>query len=283
VFLKRKTEGSVLCTSCGVLVGVNDESCYNCGRRNPGLWGYAPALRSLGQDMGFVPLVIGATITLYVLALLLSRGELGMGLSPSSRILIMLGASGAVPVFGLGLWWTVLTAGWLHAGVLHILFNVLWIRQLAPAVAEIYGPARMMIIYVLSGVVGFTASSVAGQYLSWMPIFFLRGADLTVGASAPIFGLLGGIVYYGRRSGSSLASQTGLQYALIMGLFGLIFPGVDNYAHAGGFAGGYLAGRLLDPLKPERVDHIVIAGACLAATVIALGLSIYTVLPYLLA
>ena len=283
MFLKRKTEGSVLCTSCGVLVGVNDESCYNCGRRNPGLWGYAPALRSLGQDMGFVPLVIGATITLYVLALLLSRGELGMGLSPSSRILIMLGASGAVPVFGLGLWWTVLTAGWLHAGVLHILFNVLWIRQLAPAVAEIYGPARMMIIYVISGVIGFTASSVAGQYLSWMPIFFLRGADLTVGASAPIFGLLGAIVYYGRRSGSSLASQTGLQYALIMGLFGLIFPGVDNYAHAGGFAGGYLAGRLLDPLKPERVDHIVIAGACLAATVIALGLSIYTVLPYLLA
>ena len=46
---KRKTEGSVLCTSCGVLVGVNDPTCYNCGRRNPGLWGFGPALRSARQ------------------------------------------------------------------------------------------------------------------------------------------------------------------------------------------------------------------------------------------
>jgi rhomboid protease GluP len=283
VFLKRQREGSVICASCGVLVGVNDDRCYSCGRRNPGLWGYAPALRRFGQDLGFVPLVMGATVTLYVLSLLLSRGELGMGLSPSGRILILLGASGAVPVFQLGMWWSVLTAGWLHAGVLHVLFNVLWIRQLGPAVADIYGPARMIIIYVISGVVGFTISTLAGRYLWWMPIYFLRGADLTVGASAPIFGLLGAIVYYGRRSGSSVASRTGLQYALMLGLFGLIFAGVDNYAHAGGFGGGFLAGMLLDPLKPERVDHMVVAGIALLITLAALAMSVVTVLPYLLA
>jgi rhomboid protease GluP len=283
VFLKRKTEGSVLCPSCGVLVGVNDDKCDSCGRRNPGMWGYAQALRTLGQDFGFVPLVMGATITLYVLSLLLSRGELGMGLAPSGRVLYLLGASGAGPVFQFGLWWTVLTAGWLHAGVLHVLFNVLWIRQLGPAVADIYGPARMVIIYVMSGVAGFTLSSLAGQYLWWMPVYFLRGAGLTVGASASIFGLLGATVYYGRRSGSSAASQIGLQYALLMGIFGLIFPGVDNYAHAGGFAGGYLVGLVLDPLKPERIDHIVIAMVCLMATVVALGATIVTILPLLLA
>jgi rhomboid protease GluP len=283
VFLKRQREGSALCTSCGTLVGVNDDQCYNCGRRNPALWGYAGSLRRLGQDMGFVPLVIGATITLYVLSLLLSRGELGMGLSPSSRILILLGASGAGPVFFEGWWWTVFTAGWLHAGILHLLFNALWIRQLGPAVADIYGPARMVIIYVVAGVIGFTISSFAGYYLSWMPIGFLRGPFITVGASAPIFGLLGAIYYYGRRSGSSIAAQTGLQYALILGIFGLIFEGIDNYAHAGGFLGGFLAGRMLDPLKPERVDHMVMAIVCLFATLLALGFSIYTVLPFLLA
>jgi membrane associated rhomboid family serine protease len=36
-------------------------------------------------------------------------------------------------------------------------------------------------------------------------------------------------------------------------------PIVDNWAHAGGFVGGYLMGRLLDPLRPERVDHVVLA------------------------
>ena len=58
-------------------------------------------------------------------------------------------ASGATPVFGYGRWWTVLSAGWLHGGVLHILFNMMWVRQLGPAVADIYGAARMVIIYTI--------------------------------------------------------------------------------------------------------------------------------------
>lgn len=275
---KRQTEGSVICTSCGVLVGVNDEACYHCGRRNPGLWGYGPALRRLGNDLGFVPIVIGATIVLYAVSLILSREGIQVMLSPSTSILILMGASGAYPVFAFDRWWTVLTAGWLHAGVLHILFNVLWIRQLAPEIASLYGAGRMVIIYTAAGVVGFTLSSVAGYYLVGFPIPFLRGAGVTVGASAPIFGLLGALVHYGRRTGSSHIGQAGLQYALLMGVFGLIFPGVDNYAHAGGFAGGYLASLLLDPLKPERIDHLAIAVACLAATALALVASVVTAL-----
>ena len=282
MFLKRQTEGSVLCTSCGVLVGVGDDRCYNCGRRNPGLWGYAASLRRLGQDLGFVPLVMGATVTLYVLALLLSRSGIQAMLAPSTEILFLLGASGAVPVLGFGRWWTFLTAGWLHAGVLHILFNVLWIRNLAPSVAELYGPARMVIIYTIAGVTGFMLTTFAGAYLRFLPIPFLQGADFSVGASAPIFGLLGAIVYYGRRTGSRIASQTGLQYALLLGIFGLIMPGIDNYAHAGGFAGGYLAGLILDPLKPERVDHMVAAFVCLFVTLVALAWSIITALPLLM-
>ena len=51
---KRQRTGSVVCASCGSLVGVNDDRCYTCGRRNPGLWGYGPLLRRLGNDLGFV-------------------------------------------------------------------------------------------------------------------------------------------------------------------------------------------------------------------------------------
>src|SRR5688572_1580593 len=79
VVLVRQREGSVICTSCGVLVGVNDDACYNCGRRNPGLWGFAPALRALGGDLGFVPFVIGTCIVLYALTLIASQGNIGMG------------------------------------------------------------------------------------------------------------------------------------------------------------------------------------------------------------
>ena len=55
-----------------------------------------------------------------------------------------------------------------------------------------------------------------------------------------------------------------------MGLFGLIMPGIDNQAHLGGFVGGYLGGLLLDPVKPERIDHLVAAAACLAVTLVAI-------------
>lgn len=277
---RRQTTGSVVCVSCGYLVGVNDEKCYHCGRRNPGLWGFAPALRSLGRDLGFVPFVTGACVVLYALALVFSgpgvmgRGGLTGFLAPSQYSLLMFGAAGSIPVFELNRWWTVLSAAWLHAGLLHILFNVLWIRQLAPAVGELYGPGRMVIIYTIASVAGFTASSTAGEFLGFLPIRFLQGAQLTVGASAPIFGLLGALLYYGRRTGSSMVHSQAWTWAVMMFVFGLIMPGVDNYAHAGGFAGGYLAGRLLDPLRPERLDHMLAAVVCLGLSVLSIAASI---------
>ena len=69
---KRQRTGSVVCASCGSLVGVNDEQCYTCGRRNPGLWGYGPLLRRLGTDFGFVPLVIYGCVALYMLSLIVT-------------------------------------------------------------------------------------------------------------------------------------------------------------------------------------------------------------------
>lgn len=276
---KRQTTGSVICTSCGVLVGVNDPVCYNCNRRNPGLWGFAPAFRRLGQDLGFVPLVMGGTITLYVISLLLSGAAMRPILAPSTTSLLLLGASGAYPVFAQGHWWTLLTAGWLHAGLLHIALNLLWIRQLAPAIAELYGPGKMTIIYTVAGVFGFAFTSIAFRYFPFIP--FLGGAQLSVGASAPIFGLLGALVYYGQRTGSRHAREMGLQYALFMGLFGLVSMGVDNQAHLGGFVGGYIAGLVLDPLKPERIDHLVGGFVCLLATVIAIVVTLATSLPHL--
>jgi len=262
-----------------VLVGVNDPTCYNCGRRNPGLWGFAPALRSLGQDLGFITIVTGGTIVLYVLSLILSREGLQVMLSPSTRILYLLGASGAMPVVAEHRWWTLLTASWLHAGVLHILFNVLWIRQLGPEIASLYGAGRMIIIYTIGGIVGFGLSTA--MYLSPVHLPFFAGAYITVGASAPIFGLLGALVHYGRRTGRSHVGQAGLQYALIMGVMGFLMPGVDNSAHLGGFIGGYAASLVLDPLKPERVDHLAIAVGCLAVTLIAIIWSVITALPQL--
>jgi len=283
---KRQSTGSVVCPSCGSLVGVRDDSCLNCGRRNPGLWGFAPVIRRLGNDLGFVPLVIGGCSVLYLLTLVASGTNIRMQglfsiLSPSNRMLFLFGASGGLPVFEYGRWWTVLSAGWLHGGLLHILFNMLWVRQIGPATAEVYGAGRMVIIYTIAGICGFVLSSVMGAFFGWLPIQFLRGAQFTIGASASIFGLLGALVCYGRRGGSSLVGSQAMTYAVTLFVFGLVMPGVDNYGHAGGFAGGYLAAHVLDARRPERVDHLVGALVCVVLTAASIVLSIVEGLPFM--
>jgi rhomboid protease GluP len=232
------------------------------------MWGLTGALRGLGRDAGFVQLVLGANILLYGAALALDPGGVhSAGISlfqPSTRSLFSLGASGAIPVFGLGHWWTLLSAGWLHGGILHILFNMMWVRQLAPETAELYGPGRMVIIYTVSGVTGFLAST-------------LLGTQLTVGASAPIFGLLAAQVHYGRHAGSRHIGSQAWGYAVVLFIMGFL-PGmaIDNWAHAGGFAGGYLISKILNPLVPEKGDHVLAAVVCLAATALAIVASLLT-------
>jgi rhomboid protease GluP len=273
---KRKTSGSVLCSSCGVLVGVRDDRCYNCGRRNPALWGWAPALRELGTDLGLGPFVIGACTFVYALTLIFSFGSVGVGglglLAPSTRALVLFGASGALPVFVADRWWTVLSASWLHAGLLHIFMNMMAVRQIAPGVAELYGPARTVIIYTVGSIVGFGLSSFAGAFIP--PILILQGSTITVGASAPIAGLIGAILAYGHQTGSTMARSYAGAYIIGLVVIGFLPFGIDNYAHAGGFAGGYLTARLLNPLKSERVDHMIVAAVCLAASLLSIVVSV---------
>jgi len=273
---ERQSEGSVVCPSCGKLVGVRDERCWHCGRRNPGMWGFGPLFRRLGRDLGFVQIVIWGCVALYAATLISDvegiggRGVLGL-LSPSRAALVVFGAAGPFPVLQLGRWWTLLSAGWLHGGLLHIFFNLLWVRQLAPAIASIYGPGRMVIIYTVSSVVGFVFSSLS-VFAPGLLAFVMGGGHplgITIGASAAIFGLLGALIHYGQR-GSSAVSRQAWGYAIVLFAFGLLIRGVDNWAHLGGFVGGWAASRVLDPAKPERGDHLLAALVCLVLT----GLSI---------
>jgi membrane associated rhomboid family serine protease len=272
----RDRPSSVLCPSCGSLVGVNDERCLTCGRVRPGMFGLAPLLRLLGQDMGFVTIVMWGCGALYIASLAVgpnaggSEGLLAF-LSPSGPSLFLFGASGATAVFGYGRWWTVLSAGWLHGGLLHIGFNMLALRDLGPMTTHLYGTARTIIIYGVAAVTGFFASSVAG--------YVLRGGGLTVGASASLFGLIGAMLYYGRRGGSRALRDAAMRWAIGGLAFGFFIPGIDNWAHLGGLGGGYLASRWLDPLLPERGDHVIIALLYLVLSAASIVASVVVGLP----
>jgi rhomboid protease GluP len=274
--MSRRPTRAILCPSCGRLTNADAEECLVCGRRNPGRWTFlAPIDRWLRRG-SFTDTVTVACVALYAISLLVDpraalqpRGPFSV-FSPSLEALDMLGAAGAIP-WHYGRWWTLLTAIYLHGGLLHILFNVLWIRQLGPAVQELYGPSRLVVIFTVAGAAGFAASGIVWQ------------TPFTVGASGAIFGLLGAMVAFGRRRGGTLGSVVLRQYgqwALILFIFGLIGSGVDNWAHAGGFIGGYACGFVLS-LAERRAetpaDRMLGAGA-LALTALGFGLSIWTAL-----
>ena len=269
-----KREGAVLCPGCGQLVGVRDAECLNCGRRNPGLFGFAGLLRF--DTDGVLKILLGANIGLFLLALVLSVGAIEMRgflsfLSPDGRTLYRLGAAGGIPVFAVGKWYAVLSAGWLHGGLLHIFFNMYWLWNLFPPVSEMFGTSRALVIYQVSAVTGFLLSSFMGA--SGIAIPFLGGAPgITVGASASLCGLIGALLYFGRRTSSDFARQI-WRYVIFIGIFGALLPGIDNAAHLGGFLGGYFVASRFGAYSPERGKHGLWALGLLAASALSILLS----------
>jgi rhomboid protease GluP len=165
-----------------------------------------------------------------------------------------------------GWYWTLLTAIYLHGSLLHIFFNVMWIRNLGPAVTEFYGPARAFVIFNVAGAIGFLLSNL----MSHSP---------SIGASGAIFGLLGALIVYGRRVGHAQLTAQTWQWALIMFVMGFIMPSVNNWAHAGGFAGGWLTAQTMRISSERRESNavMILAFAVLLATLAGFVLSFIAV------
>jgi membrane associated rhomboid family serine protease len=269
----RKTTGTILCPSCGRLTSADARECLVCGRRNPGMWGFAAPLRQLVGRGGFSNVVTVVCVVLYIASLVLDpgaglapRGLLDV-FAPSGAALRALGAAGADPWFR-GHWWTIFTAIYLHGGLLHIFFNMLWIRQLGPAIEEIYGPARLVVIFTVAGAAGFVLSNRVGH-------------PFTIGASGSVFGLLGAIVAFGYKRGGTYGMMVLKQYgymALLIFVLSFFMRGVNNSAHAGGFIGGALAGLLMALAERRRETSFdwLLAAACIGVTALGFVLSLWT-------
>ena len=262
---------AILCPRCHKLVSADAETCPHCGQRKPGLWGATAAMRRLGLQLNFPHLITVFCGVLYLLALALDPSAIFQTqglmqiLSPSIQASFKLGVTGTVPIFSYELWWTPITAIYLHGGLLHIFFNMMWVRQLGPVVEELFGPFRLFAIFTVAGITGFLASTLAGH-------------ELTLGASGSIFGLLAAAIAYGRRAGAQLFTRQFLQWAGLLFVMGFVMSGVDNWAHGGGFIGGYAAAYVFSrSSEREGLGAYLIGGLCLLATVGAFLMQFITV------
>ncbi|SVB29158.1 uncharacterized protein METZ01_LOCUS182012 [marine metagenome] len=262
--MMRQAQGSIVCAQCNNLIGINEERCPFCGAWRPGLFGWAPVLRSvIGSRLDLITLIVGACVTLYALGLLLQPEALLQGqgllsfLSPSGRALFQLGMTGGF-AWELGWWWTLLTAIYLHGGLLHIFFNMYWIRILGPSATEVFGPARTFVLFNVSGAVGFLLSN-------------LMSGGPTVGASGAIFGLMAALIVYGRKRGSSVITQQLWGYVIMIGILGFVMPGVNNWAHGGGFVGGWIIAHLMGFIDEQRESTSMITASLVLILMTGVG------------
>jgi rhomboid protease GluP len=261
---------SILCPNCRKLISNDELACPYCGMINPGSrWkrGLFGGFSLLSLDP--VKAIIAVNAAFFLFSLLLNPGALGLSsnpmtfLSPSDASIFLLGATGTLPIAAYGRWWTLISASFLHGSILHLFFNMIALRQLAPFVLDEFGFHRFAILYTWTGIAGFFLS-------------YLAGVPFTIGASASICGMIGAILYYGKSRGGFYGEQI---YRQAMGwvvglvLFGLFFPGINNWAHGGGLVSGVLIAFVAGyhERMTERFIHRFLGTVSILITAAALG------------
>jgi len=247
-----------MCPNCRAFVTTNDRVCPYCDMR---LGQRAIDLRNPGGILG--GLIPHAHFTT-VIILLVNAGLYIAGTLNPDLHLTFLGSS--LPArYMQGQWWRLITAGFLHGDIWHILFNSYALFIVGSEVEQFYGTSRLIVFYFLTTVTGFWASSHLGSYPS-------------VGSSAGIFGLMGAMLAFGVTDRSRVGAMVKSYYLqwLIFGLLMSFTGRVDLWAHVGGLAGGFVAGCLASPPRARLMWREplmrALAGVSIAITLLAFGM-----------
>jgi len=260
---------AVLCPRCRQLVGSEESVCSSCGTsRSAPWWQFINWSKGMMDGDWLVKTLISANVLFFALSLILSArtGDIGSLLSPGQTSLMLLGATGTYPIGHFGRFWTVVSANYLHGGIIHLIFNLMALKQIAPWVSNEYGTSRMFIIYTLGGLIGYVIS-------------YLAGVPFTIGASAAVCSLIGALLFYGKSRGGAYGNSVYRDvsgWVISLFVFGLIFPGINNWGHGGGIIGGIIIGALIgynERRRENNFDH-ALALMCGVATVGILGLAV---------
>ncbi|NIE62932.1 rhomboid family intramembrane serine protease [Burkholderia sp. Ax-1719] len=155
-----------------------------------------------------------------------------------------------------GQWWRLLTAVFVHFGLMHLAFNMLVLAQFGRLAERFYGSARFIAIYLFAGVTG-----------SLMSLLVHPGIN-SAGASGAIFGVIGAVLAFLllRRQttprGFYVKHFRLAAWFTVYALFnGLTRPGIDNGAHVGGLISGFLFGLVIAPPLVRASSRSVVARA----------------------
>ncbi|HYL64678.1 MAG TPA: rhomboid family intramembrane serine protease [Candidatus Methylomirabilis sp.] len=241
-----------ICPACGSLVGINATKCHQCGtnlrfstaalgKKFAGIFGDHPTPVTTSLLVANI-LMLGVSW----MALTAAGGGGGLailwGLGGETQY--RLGSSFPYSIFYMNEWWRLVTAMFLHGGLIHIGFNMTALMQLGPPLEELYGSSRYFFLYVLTGAFGFLVSAFTNHH--------------SLGASGALLGLVGAMLAITTKRGGAfmrdLRSRL-ISSVVLLFVIGLMPIGIDNYAHGGGLAAGFVLGKIFADRQPASAGE----------------------------
>ncbi len=226
-----------MCPNCRAFITISDRVCPYCGAqlgpRAIDMRGsqLAASLLPRANLTSFIVLIVNVAFYLLELVISYRFGNVPFGtLSPGAEVALGLELPALVHQ---GEWWRLVTAGFLHGGLLHIAMNCWSLFILVTEVEQFYGTSRMIVAYVASTFLGF--------------YFAYRVGTPALGASAAAFGMFGIMLAMGlRERANPLVQAIRAHYLnwLVIGLVLSLMPGISLAAHLGGLLGGFIIGAI---------------------------------------
>jgi membrane associated rhomboid family serine protease len=253
-------ETGVSCSNCGKPICPDCMTPTPVGMRCPDCAGRKQRVQTL-RSMHVEPTVTYVLIAICVLLFLGSGASLGSG--GSTRVYFDLSLTG--PDVAAGDYWRLITAGFLHSGLLHIGFNMYILYWLGTMLEPALGHARFLALYM--------ASLLAGSFGALLVSPDAR----TVGASGAVFGLMGAAFVMQRARGID-PMQSGIGPVILFNLvLSFVIPNISIGGHIGGLVGGAAAGFAMEWLARRRpgvaapIAACVVIGAAAAVGAVAVA------------
>jgi len=236
-----------LCPACVSLVVMSATRCYECGTSLrfslAAITKKLPIVSNLESPVSTV--LLGLNFFLFAIQLMFTiqagtAGGFGILWRLDGISSYRLGAVFGPAVLLDHQFWRLITAMFLHGGLIHIGFNMMTLMQFGPAVEDLYGSPRFLFLYAVTGAVGNLFSSLAGHF--------------SLGASGALLGIIGAVLAVTTKRGGAYMRDlrtrliSSLVFLFALGIFGGI--GIDNWAHGGGLAAGFLLGKLFVDRAP---------------------------------
>lgn len=256
-----------VCPYCGTVQDRANKNCFNCGRA------LGPQFLQVLRRFGLVAFHFESVSTLLTVALLITyvRTFLAQGgfqfWDIQGEVLLFFGANWG-PLVHEGQWWRLSTYIFLHAGIMHIFFNLFALQQIGPQIEEVFGKGRMLFFFMVTGIVAGVGSGL------------VHPGALSIGASGSLMGFCGLFAGWGQRDGTPTGRalrDMGLTWCLYTVVFGFVI-GADNAAHVAGFIGGAVLGFLSKP-RWERQPGLLDMGLALVGVLLAVGSFLLVLFP----